>query len=489
MKRLLLIAALLSTFMLRSFGADATIANAPGGAITTVPDTYRMPWENPGVQGYYITFLNLSNQILSGYAPLTEANITNLMAGHTVPINISGYSLTSSNVWAEDISGTALIGTLIPNAAVDGQALGISGSYAVGTNYLPGVSIGGSAGSATNLVSGIHDLSTDTNIWKGLTIFSNNVIIAQTNNNMGLFVTNGTKYVALTNGDIKASGRGTFENVLVNGTLDGGAFAAGSSARIAWSSRSRMYSPVNGSITMCDDAGITNVTLSISNVMALGTLTAANGLSSDGVRFIKPPTNAPTDGQVIKATSTGGATAWGAAGAGDAVLANSQTFTGTNTFTQTIQGTTTNALNLASTGTITAAQLNVGTLVITNAPVLDLGASTNYPATNLINRAVFVTNAYDPVVLNATRAHQSIATNANLTISGFSGLVSGAGHVLSVKYLNNGGSPITVTGPPTCYYHGTASTNAMAIAAGKRGVWSFWILPNVETNCCNISQQ
>ena len=74
--RLILTALICSCFGLRSYAADATIANAPGGGITTVPDNYRMPWENPAVQGYYITFGNLTNQVLAGMANQSFANST-----------------------------------------------------------------------------------------------------------------------------------------------------------------------------------------------------------------------------------------------------------------------------------------------------------------------------------------------------------------------------------------------------------------------------
>ena len=49
---------------LSAWAADSTIGNL--SAITTVPDNYRMPWENNGVLDYYITFNNLTNQILGG---------------------------------------------------------------------------------------------------------------------------------------------------------------------------------------------------------------------------------------------------------------------------------------------------------------------------------------------------------------------------------------------------------------------------------------
>jgi hypothetical protein len=69
MKRLLTFLMLLVG--LAALAADSTIGNLT--PITTVPGAYRMPWENTGVVDYYITFANLTNQILSGYANQTFA--------------------------------------------------------------------------------------------------------------------------------------------------------------------------------------------------------------------------------------------------------------------------------------------------------------------------------------------------------------------------------------------------------------------------------
>lgn len=63
-----------------TLAADSTIGNLT--PITTVPDPYRMPWENPGVQDFYITFSSLTNQILAGmanqsFATTAAQNVTN----------------------------------------------------------------------------------------------------------------------------------------------------------------------------------------------------------------------------------------------------------------------------------------------------------------------------------------------------------------------------------------------------------------------------
>lgn len=71
MKRFLIILALASN-CLTLHAADSTIANLT--PLTTIPDTFRMPWENPGTLAYYITFNNLTNQILFGMANTAYVN-------------------------------------------------------------------------------------------------------------------------------------------------------------------------------------------------------------------------------------------------------------------------------------------------------------------------------------------------------------------------------------------------------------------------------
>jgi hypothetical protein len=140
----------------------------------------------------------------------------------------------------------------------------------------------------------------------------------------------------------------------------------------------------------------------------------------------------------------------------------------------------------------TAASLSIGgnAVTATAATYVSTGTLTNqYYGTNGVDRAIHNTNNYNGVVLDSTKQYQQFVTNATLTVSGFSGLVSGAQHIFSITYSNSSASAIIWNGPPTAKYFGTASTNALSIPAGKEAVCSFWILPNVRTNICNIGEQ
>jgi hypothetical protein len=148
-----------------------------------------------------------------------------------------------------------------------------------------------------------------------------------------------------------------------------------------------------------------------------------------------------------------------------------------------------------------------GTTLITNLTA-DLANSTNYGgnagsatyvttatltnsvyATNVTVRANYRLGTYSGVVVDATEQYQVFTTNADFSVSGFSGLVSGAQHVVSVTVSNSAATARIWTGPPTSFYYGTASTNALSIPAGKEAIISYWIRSNVRTNICNVVQQ
>lgn len=115
--------------------------------------------------------------------------------------------------------------------------------------------------------------------------------------------------------------------------------------------------------------------------------------------------------------------------------------------------------------------------------------SAGYHATNIANRAVHSNPSVDGNTLDSTKQYACYSTNANLTINGFSGLVSGFQNILSMTYSNSSASPITITGPPGAAYIGAVSTNSMVLASGKEAVWSFWIRLNIKTNVCNAAAQ
>jgi hypothetical protein len=93
MKRLLCILTLLCGLPL--LAADSTIGNL--GHITTVPDTYKMPWEStPPVLDFYTTFSELTNQILNGVASQGYATAAAQASTNPIPQMIGSVVGTSN---------------------------------------------------------------------------------------------------------------------------------------------------------------------------------------------------------------------------------------------------------------------------------------------------------------------------------------------------------------------------------------------------------
>ena len=115
---------------------------------------------------------------------------------------------------------------------------------------------------------------------------------------------------------------------------------------------------------------------------------------------------------------------------------------------------------------------------------------TNLFATNITGRAISATNytVASGTTIDATMPYTGLITNASYSVAGFSGLVTAYRHVFSVTVSNSANSAITVTGPLTTFYFGSG-TATQTIPAGKQGIWSYWILPGLVTNCANILQQ
>jgi hypothetical protein len=103
--------------------------------------------------------------------------------------------------------------------------------------------------------------------------------------------------------------------------------------------------------------------------------------------------------------------------------------------------------------------------------------------------AVYPTNVCNAVVLDATIPYQKVVVSASYGITGFSGLLSGAQHVLSLMVSNSAATPILVTNPPSVALFGTLSSNVVSVAAGKKASLSFWVRPSEETNGVNAVQQ
>ena len=119
----------------------------------------------------------------------------------------------------------------------------------------------------------------------------------------------------------------------------------------------------------------------------------------------------------------------------------------------------------------------------------DGGGIKNVHATNIVQSAVHVANPNDGVAIDATTAYQFFTTNATYAVAGFTGLIAGMQHILSMTVSNASTSPINWIGPSTAFYLGPGSTNVLTIPAHKEGVISFWIWPNSRTNVSNVLQQ
>jgi hypothetical protein len=179
MKRLLLLALILSCFSVRSFAADATIANAPGGAITTVPDAYRMPWENPGVQGYYITFQNFTNQILALMASQDYAQKMTNGFPWGVLYDAAGLAAGSTNITYLKVQGTNVLGA----ASTAGQILTSTGTGSAGWSNVPPATSAIYVFPATN----------------GVTVSGTNVTIDMSQANAGSITLTTNAYIIATN--------------------------------------------------------------------------------------------------------------------------------------------------------------------------------------------------------------------------------------------------------------------------------------------------
>lgn len=104
--------------------------------------------------------------------------------------------------------------------------------------------------------------------------------------------------------------------------------------------------------------------------------------------------------------------------------------------------------------------------------------------TNIVGRAIYATNAYNGVVIDATTTYQYFSTNASMAVSGFTGVIGQ--HAFSMTYSNSASTNIIITGLENCHYPTNGiSTNVMTIPAGQECVWSWWIRPG-RTNAMNI---
>lgn len=113
---------------------------------------------------------------------------------------------------------------------------------------------------------------------------------------------------------------------------------------------------------------------------------------------------------------------------------------------------------------------------------------TNVAASTLASRGKYATNSANGIVLNVNDDSQLFVTNATFTVSGFQNIASRSQYKISITVSNSSASSITANGPPTCFYFGAVSTNAVVIAAGKEAIFSYWVRAN-RTNSVNCVQQ
>lgn len=137
---------LLTLCSLPLLAGDSTIGNLT--PITTVPDAYRMPWENPGVLDYYITFQNLTNQILSGY------QTTNTILGQISVGNGGALTNVPFSIWTN--YGAAPLTYTNLNGLAFSPGFGMTSSWTF-TN-IPGI---GPIGIRVNSADTNHFITTD----------------------------------------------------------------------------------------------------------------------------------------------------------------------------------------------------------------------------------------------------------------------------------------------------------------------------------------
>lgn len=196
-----------------------------------------------------------------------SVDITNIpLGGFAMTDTLLG--VTNAN-WAargtvQDIAGTATNGWTWTNLTV-AHAGAVTNGYpwtnvpvsAASTVPISGVTTPGAIltnGNSfgvlwSNATANIHY---GTNLFQNLVVMSNNLVIAQTNNNMGLYVTNGNNYVVITNGAIITSG-----TVRPGGTVTiSGSLFAGANQVIGWSSgpEFKMKDTSTTKLVICDTA-------------------------------------------------------------------------------------------------------------------------------------------------------------------------------------------------------------------------------------------
>jgi hypothetical protein len=319
------------TCALTALAADSTINNL--GPITTVPDTYVMPWENPGVIDYHITYQNLTNQILNGYAGQAYAN----NAAQFATNDLSGVLKARMDSGTNDLSG--VLKTYTQNATNDLNTLAKTYTNAAGivqivTNYNSGtlpVNITGNSMtsvSATNVVGGTVSATSYTGT--GLMTQSNAVLITSgTGGANGTIGGNGTNSLEVDSAyKTKAFQVGTNGNAFFGGStyfgggttyyfdsggniycqkvspqndlVGSGDIFAGVNYRIGINTRCRFAYPSTTLMQLLDAVNLNNATLTLSNIVAAGAITLTN---SSGTNWLMGKSRIDTNISPVSVTA------------------------------------------------------------------------------------------------------------------------------------------------------------------------------------------
>lgn len=323
---------------------DGTLAVPPGvGTVTSVAAS--------GPAGFTWSAAVTGSGTLTATTPgIVVTNGESQSITHSNTLTIAGGQ--GLNVGAGVVPGNALLldGTFsLDNGQLTGGASSInivSNGVTTADTFLTdgSVYLGGGITSAKFFMDSTG-AATFTNTLKvlGTSTFSNNVTVDAahtfTATTPTLVTPTIASFVNATHNHANAAGGGTLTAPAIAGlsptfnvlTSTGGVYA--SSLNVTGAGPTIIYGDANNTnalVVAANGLTVSNAlgTLRIQsgNVTNSGAITSTNGFSANATVFTKPPTNTPTDAQVIIATGTAGDTKWGAAGSSSRTV-NAQTST------------------------------------------------------------------------------------------------------------------------------------------------------------------